>query len=317
MERKSVVDIIIPVYRPDEKLEKLIEKLNQQTVEPKHIFFMQTIVEDEAEDTRVKKLLQKTDKGCIVPIGKLEFDHGGTRNRGAQMSQEPYMLFMTQDAVPEDEFLIETLIRSIEQKDTIAAAYGRQLPDDKVGVIETYTRQFNYPKESIIKGKEDLPRLGIKTYFCSNVCAMYRRDIYIKMGGFVTKTIFNEDMIMAANMVQAGYDIAYAADAKVVHAHKYTYWQQLTRNFDMAVSQRQYREIFEGVKSESEGIRLVKQTASYLLRQGKWYLIPDLIMQSGFKFMGYKLGLRYEKLPMWFIRKVTMNPRFWKEKEEK
>ena len=43
---------------------------------------------------------------------------------------------------------------------------------------------------------------------------MYRRDIYLKMGGFVTKTIFNEDMIMAANMVQAGYQIAYAAEAK-------------------------------------------------------------------------------------------------------
>ena len=208
--------------------------------------------------------------------------------------------------MPEDPVLIEKLLQAVQQKDTIAAAYGRQLPDDKVGVIETYTRQFNYPEESLIKGKEDLPRLGIKTYFCSNVCAMYRRDIYLKMGGFVTKTIFNEDMIMAANMVQAGYQIAYAAEAKVVHAHKYTYWQQLTRNFDMAVSQRQYREIFESVKSESEGIRLVKQTASYLLHKGKWYLVPDLVMQSGFKFIGYKLGLRYEKLPMWFIRKVTM-----------
>lgn len=310
-----MVDVIIPVYRPDEKLEKLIEKLNQQTVEPAHIFFMQTMTEDEAEDTRVRKILERSKHGTIVPIGKLEFDHGGTRNKGARMSEAEFMLFMTQDAVPEDPVLIEKLLQAVQQKDTIAAAYGRQLPDDKVGVIETYTRQFNYPEESLIKGKADLPRLGIKTYFCSNVCAMYRRDIYQKMGGFVTKTIFNEDMIMAANMVQAGYEIAYAAGAKVVHAHKYTYWQQLTRNFDMAVSQRQYREIFESVKSESEGMRLVKQTASYLMRHGKWYLIPDLIMQSGFKFIGYKLGLRYEKLPMWLIRKVTMNPRFWKEQE--
>ena len=265
-----MVDVIIPVYRPDEKLEKLIEKLNQQTVEPAHIFFMQTMTEDEAENTRVRKILERSKHGTIVPIGKLEFDHGGTRNKGARMSEAEFMLFMTQDAVPEDPVLIEKLLQAVQQKDTIAAAYGRQLPDDKVGVIETYTRQFNYPEESLIKGKEDLPRLGIKTYFCSNVCAMYRRDIYLKMGGFVTKTIFNEDMIMAANMVQAGYQIAYAAEAKVVHAHKYTYWQQLTRNFDMAVSQRQYREIFESVKSESEGIRLVKQTASYLLHKGKW-----------------------------------------------
>ena len=167
-----MVDVIIPVYRPDEKLEKLIERLNQQTVEPAHIFFMQTMTEDEAEDTRVRKILEKSKHGTIVPIGKLEFDHGGTRNKGAQMSEAEFMLFMTQDAVPEDPVLIEKLLQAVQQKDTIAAAYGRQLPDDKVGVIETYTRQFNYPEESLIKGKEDLPRLGIKTYFCSNVCAM-------------------------------------------------------------------------------------------------------------------------------------------------
>lgn len=53
-----MVDVIIPVYRPDEKLEKLIERLNQQTVEPAHIFFMQTMTEDEAEDTRVRKILE-------------------------------------------------------------------------------------------------------------------------------------------------------------------------------------------------------------------------------------------------------------------
>ena len=75
-------------------------------------------------------------------------------------------------------------------------------------------------------------------------------------------------------MVQAGYQIAYAAEAKVVHAHKYTYWQQLTRNFDMAVSQRQYREIFESVKSESEGMRLSEADSdrNICCVIGKWYL---------------------------------------------
>lgn len=36
-------------------------------------------------------------------------------------------------AVPEDPVLIEKLLQAVQQKDTIAAAYGRQLPDDKVG----------------------------------------------------------------------------------------------------------------------------------------------------------------------------------------
>ena len=311
-----VVDVIIPVYRPErEKLTKLIDWLNKQTVKPSHVFFMQTLVE-EKEDEEVLQMLQKAENVEIVPIEKKDFDHGGTRNKGAALSKADYMLFMTQDAVPIDAYLIENLVRAMEEEEA-ATAYGRQLPDDTVGVIEHYTREFNYPAKSYVKSKKDLETMGIKTYFCSNVCAMYRKDVYEKMGGFVLHTIFNEDMIMASKVIQAGYKIAYVAEAMVIHAHKYTYRQQFTRNFDLAVSQRQYHEIFDAVKSESEGMRLVKNTMKYLFRHGKWYLVPDLIFQSGFKFLGYRFGKKYDKLPLWLVKKFSMNPSYWRDKERK
>lgn len=306
-----MIDVIVPVYHPDEKLEQLIERLNQQTKKPEHVLFLQTLTGEPGDDERVKKILGKAENATVIPVKKEEFDHGGTRNLGASHSGADFMLFMTQDAVPENDRLIENLYRHICSDEQIATVYGRQLPDDKVGEIERYTRAFNYPENSSVKDKGDLERLGIKTYFCSNVCAMYRKSVYEQLGGFVTHTIFNEDMILAAAVIQAGYKIAYAADAKVVHAHKYTYWQQLTRNFDLAVSQRQHREIFESVKSESEGIKLVKQTAKHLLKHGKWYLLPDLVLQSGFKFIGYKLGLRYETLSPKMVRRFSMNPKYW------
>lgn len=307
-----MVDVIVPVYRPDDKLNRLIHRLNHQTVKPSHVFFMQTITGDEKEDQRVHELLKQADRAVITEVDALSFDHGGTRNQGAAMSKEEFMLFMTQDAVPAEDTLIESMISAMEDPE-VATAYGRQLPSREVGIIEHYTRDFNYPAESYVKSAADLERLGIKTYFCSNVCAMYRRSVYEEMGGFVLHTIFNEDMIMAAGVIQAGYKIAYVAEAAVVHAHKYTYRQQFTRNFDLAVSQQQYKEIFENVKSESEGIRLVKNTAEYLLSKGKWYKIPDLVFQSGFKFLGYRFGKKYEKLPLWLIRKMSMNKRYWKE----
>ena len=309
-----VVDVIIPGYRPGrEKLTKLIDWLNKQTVKPSHVFFMQTLVE-EKEDEEVLQMLQKAENVEIVPIEKKDFDHGGTRNKGAALSKADYMLFMTQDAVPVDAYLIENLVQAMEEEEA-ATAYGRQLPDDTVGVIEHYTREFNYPAKSYVKSQKDLETMGIKTYFCSNVCAMYRKDVYEKMGGFVLHTIFNEDMIMASKVIQAGYKIAYVAEAMVIHAHKYTYRQQFTRNFDLAVSQRQYHEIFDAVKSESEGMRLVKNTMKYLFRHGKWYLVPDLIFQSGFKFLGYRFGKKYDKLPLWLVKKFSMNPSYWRDKE--
>lgn len=310
MREASNIDVIIPVYHPDEKLEALIQKMKEQTVQPMHIFFLQTLTGTQ-EDERVRELLETVPNAVVTPLEKKDFDHGGTRNQGAALSQAKFMLFMTQDAVPLDEYLIEHLAEAMKDS-TVGSAYARQLPDNKVGVIERYTRQFNYPDAAMKKSKADLERLGIKTYFCSNVCAMYRKSVYEEMGGFVLHTIFNEDMIMAARVIEAGYEIAYVADAQVVHAHKYTYRQQFSRNFDLAVSQRQYREIFDNVKSESEGMKLVKDTMKYLFRKGKWYLVPDLILQSGFKFLGYRFGKKYEKLPLWMVRKMSMNKLYWR-----
>ena len=205
------------------------------------------------------------------------------------------MILLTQDAIPADEYLIENLLKPFEDEE-VCAAYGRQMADKKDNPIEAYTRIFNYPKESRIKSKEDLPKLGIKTFFCSNVCAAYRKSEYNALGGFPLHTIFNEDMIFASHLIEAGKKIAYAADAKVWHWHNYTAKEQLKRNFDLAVSQAEHPEIFADLKSEGEGIRLVKQTAKYLLTHLRGYLIPELMVSSGCKYLGYKLGRQYEKL---------------------
>ena len=108
--------------------------------------------------------------------------------------------------------------------------------------------------------------------------------------------------------MEAGYGVAYAADAKVLHSHNYTAVQQFHRNFDLAVSQKQHPEIFEQVSSESEGMRLVKKTVLYLCRIGKpWLIIPFGIQCVG-KYAGYRMGKRYEKLTREQILKYTMNP---------
>ena len=321
---KLSVDIIIPTYRPDDQFYKLLDMLLKQTVrtidkvdEAAKEYLNKIFIMNTEEKYFDKDKFQKACKGNkqveVRHITRQEFDHGGTRNFAASLSTSDIIIFMTQDAVPEDNKLIENLVKPLK-KDNVAVAYARQLPNEQAGEIERYTREFNYPATSIYKSKKDLETLGIKTYFCSNVCSAYKREIYMRLGGFVTQTIFNEDMIFASKVIQSDYQIAYAADARVIHSHKYTYRQQFTRNFDLGVSQRQYREIFENIKSESEGIALVKKTAKHLIQKGKFYLIPDLVLQSGFKFLGYKAGLRYEKLSKKTIRKFSMNKSYWDKK---
>ncbi|SFR93475.1 glycosyltransferase family 2 protein [Anaeromicropila populeti] len=309
MERAGTVDVIIPVYLPDSKLELLLERMKKQTIPPNKIILMHTVVPGKES---ILIPYQEKFEVEVHDISKNEFDHGRTRNAGAGFSNAEYILFMTQDAVPEDKHLIENLLNGFSQE-SIGICYARQLPGKHSDEIERFTRNFNYSDEDIIKSEKDMKTLGIKAFFCSDVCAVYRRKYFDEIGGFVEKTIFNEDAIMAYYFLIKGYQVHYVSSARVIHAHKYTYRQQFTRNFDLGVSHAQYSEIFEAVKSETEGIKLVKDTLDYLCKSRRYWKIPDLIFTSGFKFLGYRFGKKYRRLPKGLVVKLSMNKGFWNE----
>jgi len=306
------VDVVIPVCNPDEKLLLLVDRLSRQTVRPRKLLMIVT-GESLGEAALIGEKLGAA--GILWEIRYIrpeEFDHGGTRHMAAEQCQGELLLFMTQDAVPKDRYMVEKLQKAFEEPN-VAAAYARQLPAPGCRVIERYTRSFNYPKESRVKTLEDLDTLGIKAFFCSNVCAAYRRSVYEEMGGFPRNTIFNEDMIFAGRLMQAGYGIAYVAEAKVIHSHNYSVCQQFRRNFDLAVSQKQFPEVFGGVKSETEGLRLVRKTAAYLMGKGYYSQLPMLAVGSGAKFLGYRFGKIYDKLPGRLVIRMSMNRGFWEK----
>lgn len=300
----KVVDIVIPTYKPDGKLELLLKRLGRQSYAIRHILIINT------KSDRFPIGIERFPGTKIIQIEPWEFDHGATRHYGMNMSDAEIVICMTQDAVPADGYLVESLVQALEPAE-VAVAYAKQQPDKECDAIERYTRSFNYPETSRIKGKEDIAQLGIKTFFCSNVCAAYKKDIYELMGGFTKRTIFNEDMILAGQMIYANYKVCYCSEAKVIHSHNYSGIEQFHRNFDLAVSQVDNPTIFSGIPSESEGLRLVKTTAQYLVKSKKAYLIPKLIYKSGCKYMGYKMGQNYKHLPLWLVKKCSMNTKYW------
>ena len=300
------VDVLIPVYRPDGTLTELLKRLKMQNYPIHRVILMNT-----EEKHFPAELTGIWDRVEVYHLAKEEFDHGGTRDRGVRMSTADLVVCMTQDAMPADETLIEELVKPFDDPE-VWAAYARQLPNEDCREVEKYTRSFNYPEKSMVKTKEDLDRLGIKTFFCSNVCAAWRREKYLELGGFVKHTIFNEDMILAGTMIKQGGKIAYCAKAKVIHSHNYSAIQQFHRNFDLAVSQTMYPEVFGGIRSESEGIKLVKKSLSYCIKIGKPWLMIQVVTQSAGKFLGYKMGQQYRSLPMWLILRCTMSPSFWR-----
>lgn len=315
------IDVIIPLYKPDKTLFTLLDKLSRQTVPIQRIILLNTEEKYFTRLTYGNRTLEQYKNVDVFHISKREFDHGGTRRLGVKRSHSEIFVMMTQDAMPQDDMLLEHLTRhlrddasSSNSKDgkQVAAAYARQLPGEACSVLERFTRSFNYPERSRLKSMENLPELGIKTFFCSNACAAYRRDIYEELGGFVKHTIFNEDMIYAAGAVKAGYRIAYEAEAQVVHSHNYTNGQQFHRNFDLGVSQAQHPEVFKGVSSESEGKRLVKAATVYLRKNHMSRQLPYFYSQCFCKYLGYLLGKNYRMLPKRLILRFTSNKDYWR-----
>lgn len=311
------VDIIIPTYKPDDTFCLLLQKLREQTFVVHRLILMNT---DEALWRAAEERYQLEERleempfpFTIVHVAKEEFDHGGTRNLGVSWSDADVLMFMTQDAVPADEHLVERLVRSFcdQESGGVAVAYARQLPNEDCGPVERYTRQFNYPDTGKRKSLADVEQMGIKAFFCSDVCAAYSRKVFEELGGFESPVIFNEDMFFAAKALRAGYFVEYVADACVVHSHNYSVRQQFHRNFDLAVSQACHPEIFEQVSSEAEGMKLVTNTLKHLCSIGKPWLIGHLFLQSVGKYAGYFLGKRYRRLSRKQILRYTMSPSYW------
>lgn len=304
------VDVIIPTYKPDRKFLELMDGLKNQTVPINRIIIINTEQKYFDRLTYGTSFSKKYKNVLVKHLSKREFDHGRTRNQAVNCSDAQVFVMITQDAVPTDEFMLEKLLEALEPEN-VAVAYGRQLADDSCSAAERYTRSFNYPDDKCIKTKNDIERLGIKTFFCSNVCAAYKRKIFDLLGGFINHTIFNEDMIFAAGAVYGGYGIAYQPEARVYHSHDYNCREQFRRNFDLGVSQTDHPEIFANVPSESEGIKLVKKTIAYLKDTKQKGQIPNVIIKSGFKYMGYLAGKNYRRLPMKIVVKCSANKEYW------
>lgn len=305
-----MISVIIPTLNAGKYIHGLLESIKSQTV-PCDI----VVIDSSSTDGTVN--IAKSHGARTIVIERADFNHGKTRNIASREVEGGILIFLTQDAVLADYTAIENLIRPFSDDEMIGASYGRQLPRIGAGAIEAHARLFNYPEASCIKTFADAPMLGIKTAFISNSFAAYRRTALFDVDGFPSDIIFGEDMFVGAKMLLAGWRIAYCAEAKVYHSHKYGYINEFNRYFDIGVFHSREQWILKSFgQSEGEGMRFVSSELKYL-----WYnnflLIPSAVFRTALKLIGYKVGILERHLPLWLKSKLSMNGLFWASEYEK
>nr|WP_041275132.1 glycosyltransferase family 2 protein [Desulfotomaculum nigrificans] len=296
--------LIIPTLNAGSSFELLLQSINKQNVVPKQI-----IVIDSESDDDTANIARKY--GCnVIPINRRDFNHGATRQFGAEYTDVDVVVFLTQDIILADENSLEKIIDCFHDP-AVGAAYGRQLPHKNALPIGAHARLFNYPPDSRVKTLDNAQELGIKATFISNSFAAYRKAALKEVGGFPDNVILSEDTYVAAKMLLAGWKVYYCAEAQVYHSHNYSVWQEFRRYFDIGVFHGREHWIRTAFgQAEGEGFRYVVSELKYLWANGKCF-IPKACLQNLCKFLGYKLGLKEKVLPLWLKKKMSMNKRYW------
>jgi rhamnosyltransferase len=248
----------------------------------------------------------------VSPIGREEFSHGRTRQLAVELLTDvDIIVFLTQDAVLEGPNSICTLLQPFNDP-TVAATFGRQLPREGATAIETHARLFNYPAQSSVRSLVSRDHLGFKAIFISNSFAAYRRNALMAVGGFPCNVIFGEDTITAARLLLSGWKIAYVAEARVYHSHRYSWMQDFKRYFDIGALHAQENWLFDKFgNTGGEGGRFVRSELKYLWPR-YWWLIPSAMIRTALKLVGYRLGRIENELSLTWKRKLSMHPNFWK-----
>ena len=298
------ISLIIPTLNASPYLENILEVINNQTLKPDEILII-----DSSSNDNTLEIAHKFSVKTIT-IERKGFNHGGTRNFAVHHTKGDVVILLTQDAIPQDFDFVRNLIEPFKQP-KIAASFGRQYPRIDAKPPEKFARLFNYPSKPIIKSIKDRDCLGIKTYFFTNVCSALKRKEFDEVGGFPERTILNEDMMVAARLINNGYKIAYVPDAVVVHSHNYSLIQQLKRYFDIGVSLKENEWLLQGIKPEGEGMKFLKEEIKYLISEKAFYYLPYVLGEAGAKFIGFKCGVSYKNIPYKMRKKISMHSFYW------
>jgi rhamnosyltransferase len=297
--------LIVPTLNAEKDLKHFLAALSRQSFLPTTLL----LLDSESDDGSIA--LAQEAGFVIETVHRKDFNHGATRQLGVTRCPDAnIIIFMTQDAILASKDAIKNILAPFKDE-KVGAVCGRQLPHADALPIAAHARLFNYPEESSIKSKEDIPRIGIKAAFLSNSFAAYRRTVFMEVGHFPSDVIFGEDTYLAAKMLQAGWKVAYVADATCSHSHNYSMMEEFRRYFDIGVFHSRENWFIASLgKPEGEGKKFVLSELRYLLQHNP-LLIPSAIIRTGLKLLGYKLGLREQSMPLWLKRKLSMNEGYW------
>lgn len=279
------VSLIVPTLNAEGEIASLLDSVALQSLPFDEII----IVDSSSDDGTVSVAKSYLDLNVkVISVQRAEFNHGLTRHMAFLAASGEIVVFMTQDASLSNEDSVRNLLVPFSDE-KVALVTGRQLPKENARRFEQLVRAYNYPEKSNVRDSSDVERLGIKSYFASDVFSAYRRSAYLAVGGFEA-TDMSEDMLMAAKLIHAGYKISYMANASVYHSHNFSLRQQFERNKAIGYFLERNKGLLKSASEVGEGASLARSVASELVREGNLLELVRFVFDCIARLAGNRCG---------------------------
>lgn len=213
----AYVSVVIPTYNGELYMKELIETLNSQ----KGIKEIEIVVVDSGSKDNTIKICEEYSVNLIT-ISQNEFSHSYARNLGASKSHGDYIIFMTQDALPSNEYWIYNMLTPIFKHNIVAVSCLEKPRENcelsylidsenfaKYLGINNSDKIGSHPK---IQNYDTLRKNGqLNDVSCAIVKSVFEKFKY--SGDFA------EDLDLGVRLIKAGHRIAMLSSERVIHSH--------------------------------------------------------------------------------------------------
>lgn len=307
---KYSLGVAIITYKDKKHLEKCLPPLINSPLKPKVLVFNSS-----SNDGTVELAKSLGAETLVVP--RTEMNHGGARELSRKTLNTDIVVMMTPDAYAVDKNMLSKLVKPIVEGKA-AISYARQVAHEGANIISAFSREYNFPAQSNIRGINDAPKYGVYTAFCSDACTAWLNRTLDEVGGF-RWTLSGEDAIAAAMILRKGYKIAYIAEAVVKHSHNYSPLKEFKRHFDTGMYRRQWHKVLDlgGGTDQTRGASYALALLTHVAKNQP-LMLPVAFAQLSMGWLGYWFGwICYHKAPDWLYKMISPADFFWNSTDYK
>jgi len=197
--------IVIRAYNEEKHIGRLLEGVRQQTIKDVEII----LVDSGSTDETVS--VAESLGARIVRIPSTEFTFGRSLNLGFQSATRELIVIASAHVYPVYPDWLASLLYPF-QNENVALAYGKQRGPEMAQFSEKQIYYQWYP---------DVSKPRQATVFCNNANAAIRKSLWQQNPYDETLTGL-EDLAWGKWAKEQGYDIAYVAEAEIIHVHNET-----------------------------------------------------------------------------------------------